>query len=127
MNVKNFLTVAAAIYLAYGVWYFFFPQSVGEVYGFAAIATPVSTAFLQFLGIFCMASAVLFAVVRKADLSRGRTAALAFLCVLGLLSLYMDIRTLMRGPSAMDYVDTILNALFGFTALYLIYLDRKEA
>jgi hypothetical protein len=124
LNVKIFLTFAAAIYLLYGICYFFFPQRVADVYGFTALVTPISTMFLQFLGIFCIASAILFGIARKAEISPGRTAALAFLAVLALLSLYMDVRTLMNAPGAMDYADTLLNGFFGCAALYFILKDR---
>ena len=125
MNVKNFFTLASVMNLFYGVWYFFFPENVAKIYGFGELATPLSNVFLQFLGIYCIAAAVLFWICRRAEVSLGRTAALAFLAVSGLLCFYMDIKTLMGAPGTMDYVDTVLNGLFGFAALYFILQDRK--
>ena len=127
MSVKNFFTFAAAVYLLYGLWYFFLPQTVAEIYGFSAFANPVTTIFLQFLGIYCIASGVLFGVARKAEKCPGRTAALAFLALVALLSVYMDVKTLLGAPSAMDYIDTVLNAFLGSTALYLLLRERKKA
>ncbi len=49
---------------------------------------------------------------------------LAFLAVAGLLSFYLDVKTLMGEPGTMDYVDTVLNGLIGFVALYFIVRDR---
>jgi hypothetical protein len=126
VHAKTFLTAAAVIYLIYGCWYFFFPQAVADIYGFSAIANPVSAAFTQFLGIFCLAAATLFGISRNAEAASGRSGALAFLAILGLLSVYMGVKTLLGEPGTMDYVDTALNALLGFAALYFFMQERKQ-
>lgn len=125
MNIKRFFTLASAMNLFYGVWFFFFPENVAIIYGFGELATPLSNVFMQFLGIYSVAAAVLFWICRRAEVSPGRTAALAFLAVSALLCLYMDIKTLMGAPGVMDYVDTLLNGVFGFAALYFILQDRN--
>lgn len=126
MKARAFLTIAAGVYLIYGCWYFFFPQAVASIYGFGAIANPVTNAFTQFLGIFCLASAVLSAISSRAEAASGRAGALAFLAILGLLSAYLDVRALLNSPGTMDYVDTALNALIGFSALYFFIQDRGQ-
>ena len=127
MNVKNFLTLAAVVNLIYGLWYFLAPQGTANVYGFGAITTELSNLMLQFMGTLFIAEGVMCGVARKADRSLGRTAVLAFIAVSALLCFYLDIKTLTGEPGTMDYVDTVINGLFGFGALYFIMQDRKTS
>lgn len=127
MNVKIFFTLAMVVNLFYGLWYFLAPQGAANVYGFGAITTPLSNLMLQFMGTLFFAQGVMCGVARKADKSTGRTAVLAFVAVSGLLCFYLDIGTVMGGPGTMDYVDLVINGLFGFGALYFIVQDRKTS
>jgi hypothetical protein len=127
MNVKIFFTLAMVVNLFYGLWYFLAPQGAANVYGFGAITTPLSNVMLQFMGTLFIAEGVMCGVARKADKSPGRTAVLAFVAVSGLLCFYLDIRTVMGDPGTMDYVDMVINGLFGFGALYFIVQDRKTS
>ncbi len=127
MNVRIFLSLAALANLFYGLWYFLAPDHVAQVYGIAAVSTDLSKWMLQFLGVMCFAAGVMCAVARNAEKSLGRTAVLAFVAVAGLLCFYLDIRTLMGEPGTMDYVDTVVNGLFGFGAACFIIRDRKSA
>jgi hypothetical protein len=43
-----------------------------------------------------------------------------------LLSVYMGVKTLLGEPGTMDYVDTTLNALLGFAALYFFMQERRQ-
>jgi len=125
MNIRTFLTFAMIANFGYGLWYFLVPQGAANVYGFGAATTDLSNTMLQFLGILFFAEGVMCAVARKAEASLGRTAVLTFICVSSLLCFYMDIRTLLGEPGTMDYLDTVINALFGFGALAYILRDRK--
>ena len=127
MNTKNFLSLAAVANLLYGLWYFLTPQGAANVYGFGAATTPLSNLMLQFMGILFFAEGVMCTVARKAEKSIGRTAVLTFVSVSSLLCFLMDIKTLMGDPGTMDYVDTVINGLFGFGALYFIVQDRRTA
>jgi hypothetical protein len=113
--------------LFYGLWYFLIPQGAANVYGFGAITTPLSNLMLQFMGTLFIAEGVMCGVARKAERSPGRTAVLAFVAVSGLLCFYLDIRTVMGDPGTMDYVDLVINGLFGFGALFFIVQDRKTS
>lgn len=124
MNTRLYFTLVAVVYLIYGLWYFLDPQGVSGVYGFGDLANPLSGALLQFLGIYCLATGVMCGIARNAERSPARTGVLAFLAVAGLLSFYLDVKTLMGEPGTMDYVDTVLNGLIGFVALYFIVRDR---
>lgn len=126
MNVRIFLTLAAVANLFYGLWYFLAPQGAANVYGFGAITTPLSNTMLQFMGTLFIAEGVMCAIARNAERSTGRTAVLAFVAVSSLLCFYLDLKTLMGEPGTMDYVDTVVNGLFGFGAVYFIVLDRKS-
>lgn len=126
MNVKNFLTVAAAISLLYGLPYFLAPQGSANVYGYGAIATPLTLLLVQFLGITLIAAGIMCATARAAERSPGRTAVLTYLAVSQLLFLYMDIRTMIAGDEgAMNYLDLAANVVLGFGAVYFIIQDRK--
>ena len=63
---------------------------------------------------------------RNAEKSPGRTAILAALAVAGLLCFYLDVKTLLGTPGTMDWVDTVVNGVFGFGAAFYIYRDRKS-
>jgi hypothetical protein len=125
MKVKIFLTLAMAANLIYGFWYFLAPQGALNVYGVGAMATPLSNLLLQFLGIFSIAEGVMCGVARNAERSTARTAVLVFVAVAGLLCFYLDVKTILGEPGTMDWVDMIVNGLFGFGAVYFILLDRK--
>ena len=127
MNVKVFFTLAMVANLFYGLWYFLTPQGAADVYGFGAATTPLSNLMLQFMGILFFAEGVMCGVARNAEKSLGRTAVLTFVSVSSLLCFIMDIKTLVGEPGAMDYVDTVINGLFGFGALYFIVQDRKTS
>jgi len=127
MNVKTFFTLAMGANLFYGLWYFLAPQGAASVYGFGADTTPLSNLMLQFMGILFFAEGVMCGVARNAEKSLGRTAVLTFVSVSSLLCFMMDIKTLMGDPGTMDYVDTVVNGLFGFGALYFIVQDRKTS
>jgi hypothetical protein len=127
MNVRKFLTLAMGVNLFYGLWYFFAPQGAANVYGFGDATTPLSNLMLQFMGTLFIAEGVMCGVARKADRSPGRTAVLTFVAVSGLLCFYLDIRTVMGDPGTMDYVDLVVNGLFGFGALFFIVYDWKTS
>jgi len=121
--MKRFFTLAMVVNLSYGFWYFLAPQGAANVYGFGAATTPLSNLMLQFMGILFFSEGVMCAVARKAEKSLGRTAVLTFISVSSLLCFFMDIKTLMGDPGTMDYVDTVVNGLFGCGALYYILQD----
>lgn len=125
MSTRTFLTIAMIANLGYGLWYFLAPQGAANVYGFGAATTELSNVIFQFLGIMFFAQGVMCAVARNAGPSLGRIAVLTFVCVSSLLCFYMDIRTLLGAPGTMDYIDTVVNALFGFGALAIILRDCK--
>jgi hypothetical protein len=128
MNVKNLFTLGVLVNLFYGLWFFLAPQGAADVYGYGAVATPLSNMILQFLGITFIATAAMCLAARTAEKSPGRTAVLSFIAVCQLLFLYMDIRTLMAGEEgSMNYLDLAVNVVFGFGALYFIMQDRKTA
>jgi hypothetical protein len=107
------------------LWYFLAPQGAANVYGFGAITTELSNLMLQFMGTLFIAEGVMCGVARTAEKSPGRTALVTFVAVSALLCFYLDIRTIMGDPGTMDYVDMVINGLFGFGALYFIVQDRK--
>lgn len=128
MTVKHLLLFGTVAYLAYGLAFFFAPQASADVYGYGAIATPLALLIAQFLGIYCLAAGAMCFVARSADRSPGRTAVLWFVAVSQLLSLYMDIRTMLAGDEGMmNYLDLAVNILLGFGALYFILQERKPA
>lgn len=128
MTVKNFLLLAAVISLVYGVPYFLAPQASAELYGYAALATPLSDLLVQFFGITLIATGIMCFVARSAERSTGRTAVLSFLAVSQLLFFYMDIRTMLAGDEGMmNYIDLAVNVVLGFGAVYFIQQDRKAA
>jgi len=49
MNIKEFLTLAMAVNLFYGLWYFVSPQGAANVYGFGGMTTPLSNVMLHFV------------------------------------------------------------------------------
>lgn len=126
MNVRNFLTLAMVAFVVYGVWYFLAPAGAHAFYGLAADASPLSISLLQYLGAACIATGVMAGIARNAGTSPARTAVLAFIAVSSLLYLYLNIRTLGASPSLIQWIDLVLNALFGFGALYFIMQDRKS-
>ncbi len=125
MDIKNFFTLAMVINLIYGFWYFLAPQHAANFYGFGAFTTSLSNTMLQFMGTLFFAEGVMCGVARKSDKSIARTAILSFISVSALLCFYLDIKTLLGEPGTMDYVDTVINGLFGSGALYFILQDRK--
>lgn len=128
MTVKNFLLLASVISLVYGVPYFLAPQASAEIYGYAALATPLSNLVVQFFGITFIAAGIMCFVARSAERSTGRTAVLSFLAVSQLLFFYMDIRTMLAGDEGvMNYIDLAVNVVLGFGAVYFIQQDRKAA
>jgi uncharacterized membrane protein len=127
MNVRNFLTFTMILNLFYGAWYFLAPNHAAEVYGLASVSTPLSQWLLQFFGIMSLGAGVMCAIVRNAEKSTGRTAVLAFIATTGILCFYMDVKVLIGEPGMMDYIDTVLNGILGFGALYFIVHDRKTA
>ncbi len=58
MNARVFLAVAAVLYLLYGIWYFFFPQTLAGIYGSAPLVN--SAGALAFLA---TVAALILAVV----------------------------------------------------------------
>lgn len=126
MTTKHFLLLATFANLTYGVCYTLLPQPTAEVYGFGADMTPLSTVLLQFMGVLFFAEGVMCAVAMNAEHSLGRIAVLTFVAVSSLLCFLLDIRTLLGTPGTMDVVDTVVNALFGFGALYYIRKDRQR-
>lgn len=125
MNVKRFITLAMVANLFYGLWYFLAPQNAANIYGFGTATTQLSNQMLQFMGILFFAEGVMCAVARNAEKSLGRTAVLTFVAVSSLLCFFMDIKTLMSDPGTMDYVDTVVNGLFGLGATYYVAKDQK--
>lgn len=127
MKIKFFLTLAMIVNLTYGSLYFLAPQYSAEMYGFDNLATPLSEMILQFLGIMFLAEGVMCGIARKAEASTGRMAVLSFIAVSAGLCFYLDIKILMDAPGSMDYIDSFVNGLFAFTAIYFILQDRKRA
>jgi hypothetical protein len=127
MKPRIFLTLAAIANLIYGLWYFLAPQGALNVYGFGAMATPLSLVLLQFLGIFSIAEGVMCGVARNSDRSPGRTAVIVFVAVSGLLCFYLDVKTVMGEPGTMDWVDMVVNGLFGFGAVYFLAQDMRRS
>ena len=127
MTVRIFLILAAVANLIYGFWYFLAPQGAANVYGFGAVTTPLSNVLLQFLGIFSIAEGAMCGVAFNSVKSTGRTAVLVFVAVAGLLCFSMDVWTVMGEPGTMDWVDMVVNGLFGFGALFYILQDRKTS
>ncbi|MBP6506199.1 MAG: hypothetical protein KA257_01430 [Opitutaceae bacterium] len=125
MKTRPFLTIAMIANLIYGCWYFLAPQGAANAYGFGAATTELSNLIFQFLGIMFIAEGVMCAVARQAENSLGRIAVLAFISISSLLCFYMDIKTLLGEPGTLDYIDTVVNALFGFGALTILIRDRK--
>ena len=128
MNVKTLLSFAGLVSAGYGVWFFFAPQHAAEVYGYGDLTTDLSTMILQFFAIAMLAVGVMCWMARDAAKSTGRTAVLWSLAVGQILFLYMNAKAATAGvETSINYVDILLNAVFGFGAVYFILQDRKEA
>jgi hypothetical protein len=67
------------------------------------------------------------AVGRDAERSPGRSAILTFQAIAGLLCLYIDVKTLLRTPDTMDWIDTGVNGALGFGAAFYHLRDRRPA
>ena len=127
MNVKNFLTLAGAIGILYGAWFFFAPDHAAETYGYAAVATDLSELLLKFLGITIFAAGLMAILARGASKSIGRTAILVYVAVSQLIYLIMNIMSVMAGAEGtMGIIDLVVNVVLGLGAVYFIMQDRKS-
>lgn len=95
------------------------------MYGFGELTTPLSNTIYQFLGIMFIADGVMCGVAVRAEASIGRSAVLVFVAVSSLLCSYMDVLTVMGQPGTMDYIDLVVNLLFGVGAVWFVYKDKE--
>ena len=126
MNVKNFLTLYAALITIYGIFFLFFPSNAMDLYGGESSAILSNT--IQGLGSVFIPAGIMCWIARDASASYGRKAVLAFI---GLSSLIFAIRSIisMATDSAViagsqPYIDLVVQVIFAAGGLYFLSKEK---